>query len=415
MANVLILTLVFPPDSVSTAQIMGELCRDLQSKGHEVTVLTTIPHFNRDPEAESRQPIRNHWGLVLRKSDYHGITVYHTYMPRKGKSVFLRLLAWSGFHLTSMVAGMSAIPRPDIIIAPSPPLTIGVVAWILGKFHGAPFIYNVQEIYPDIAVRLGALRNKRLIGLLGRLERFVYRKGAKITVIAPRMRQRLLEKGVPPDKVEVVPNFVDLDDLSPLPKDNDFSRRHGIQEKFVVSYAGNMGPAQGLESFIESAASLRDEPGIHFLMMGDGILKDSLRERVEKSGLGNFTFLPYQSYSTIPRIYAASSVCLVPQTAETGCDAVPSKVYRIMACARPVVASTDPDSDLAHLILKAGCGVVVPPGSPGALSEAIRGAYRDQARWMEMGRAGRSHVVAEYSRPVITARYHDLIMTMTNG
>jgi colanic acid biosynthesis glycosyl transferase WcaI len=411
----LFLSLVFPPDSVSTAQIMGELGVDLQAKGHQVTVLTTTPHFNRDPEAELRQPIRNHWGPVLRRSDYHGIPVFHTVMPRKGKSIFLRLLGWTGFHLISTAAGMTAISRPDVIIAPSPPLTIGVFAWILGKFHGAPFIYNVQEIYPDIAVRLGALRNKRLIGLLERLERFVYRKGKKIAVIAPRMRQRLLEKGVPSAKVEVVPNFVDIGDLSPMSKDNDFSRRHGIQGKYVVSYAGNMGPAQGLESFIEAAVLLRDEPGIHFLMVGDGILRESFREKVTRSGLGNFTLLDYQPYSMMPRIYAASDVCLVPQAEETGCDAVPSKVYRIMACARPVLATTDPESDLANLIREAGCGAIVPPGSPSELAGVIRDACREQARWKEMGQAGRAHVVEHYSRHAVTDRYCELIRTVVNG
>jgi colanic acid biosynthesis glycosyl transferase WcaI len=394
---------------------MGELAVDLQAKGHQVTVLTTTPHFNRDPEAESRQPIRNHWGPVLRRSDFHGIPVYHTFMPRKGKSILLRLLGWSGFHLISAAAGMTTVSRPDVIIAPSPPLTIGVFAWILGKFHGAPFIYNVQEIYPDIAVRLGALRNKRLIGLLERLERFVYRKGKKIAVIAPRMRQRLLEKGVPSDKVEVVPNFVDIGDLSPLPKENDFSRRHGIQEKFVVGYAGNMGPAQGLEIFIDSAALLRDEPCIHFMMMGDGILREPLGKRVEKLGLDNFTFLPYQPYSSMPQIYAASDICLVPQTALTGCDAVPSKVYRIMACARPVLATTDPESDLAHLIRDAGCGETVPPEEASDLADVIHKAYRDQPRWNEMGQAGRAYVVEHYSRHAVTRQYHDLIQSVIHG
>ena len=394
---------------------MGELGVDLQARGHKVTVLTTTPHFNRDPEAELRQPIRDYWGPVLRRSCYHGIPVYHTFMPRKGKSIPLRLLGWTGFHLISMVAGMTTISRPDVIIAPSPPLTIGVFAWILGKFHGAPFIYNVQEIYPDIAVRLGALRNKRLIGLLERLEKFVYRKGEKIAVIAPRMRQRLLEKGVPSDKVEVVPNFVDIGDLSPLPKGNDFSRLHGVHEKFVVGYAGNMGPAQGLESFIDSAALLRDETGIHFMMMGDGILRESLKKRVENLGLKNFTFLPYQPYSTMPQIYAASDICLVPQTALTGCDAIPSKVYRIMACARPVLATTDPDSDLAHLIKDAGCGKTVPPEEASHLADVIYKAYRDQDRWKVMGRAGRAHVVEHYSRSAVTNRYHDLIQRVVNG
>ncbi len=225
MANILILTLVFPPDSVSTAQIMGELSKDLKDRGHKLTILTTSPHFNRDEEAERRQPLHNHWGSILRKSDYHGIPVYHTLMPRKGKKVFLRLLAWIGFHVISTLAGIINIPKSDIIISPSPPLTIGLSACVLGAFYRAPFIYNVQEIYPDIAISLGALSNKGLISLLYRLERFVYHKSIFITVIAPRMRQRLLEKGVPANKVKVIPNFVDTTDHHPLPKDNQFSRQ----------------------------------------------------------------------------------------------------------------------------------------------------------------------------------------------
>lgn len=394
---------------------MGELAHDLESQGHKVTVLTTLPHYNRDSEVESRQLIRSYWGPVLGKSDFRGIPVYHTFMPKKGKNVFLRLLAWGGFHQVSILAGMTIVPRPDVILAPSPPLTIGVCAWILGKYHHAPFIYNVQEIYPDIAVRLGVLRNKWMIRALQYFESFVYRKAKRITVIAPRMCQRILEKGVSPEKLDVIPNFVDIGDFSPLPKDNDFSRQHEIYEKFVVSYAGNMGPAQGLGSFIEAAVLLQSEPGIHFMMMGDGILRDSLKKRVEQSRLGNFIFLPQQAYSMMPRIYAASDVCLIPQAVDMGCDAVPSKVYRIMACARPVLATTVPESDLAHLIEDAGCGETVLPERASDLAGVIYKAYRDQARWNEMGRAGRAHVVEHYSRLAVTRRYHDLIQRVING
>lgn len=394
---------------------MGELAADLESQGHKVTVLTTLPHYNRDLEAESQQAIRDFWGPALGKSEYHGMVVYHAYMPKKGKNVLFRLLAWCGFHQVSLVAGMTVVPRPDVILAPSPPLTIGACAWLLGKYHRAPFIYNVQEIYPDIAVRLGALRNKWLIRALQNLESFVYRKAKKITVIAPRMHQRLLEKGVPPDKLEVIPNFVDIGDLSPLPKDNGFSRRHGIHEKFVISYAGNIGPAQGLESFIEASVQFQGEPGIHFMIMGDGILKGPLKKRVEQLRLSNFTFLPQQPYSMMAQVYAASDVCLVPQAVETGCDAVPSKVYRIMACARPVLATTDPESDLAHLVKEAGCGVTVSPQTPSDLASVIFQAYRDQARWRAMGQAGRAHVVEHYSRRAVTGRYHDLIQRLIDG
>lgn len=410
MARFLILTLVFPPDSVSTAQIMGDLAVDLQARGHTVTVLTTSPHYNRDPETELTQPLTPYWGAFLRRSNYRGIFVYHTFMPRKDKNIILRLSAWLGFHLISTIAGLTVIPRQDIIITPSPPLTIGLSAWILGAIHKAPFIYNVQEVYPDIAIRLGALRSRKLIRLLFELERFVYRKANKVTVIAPGMRERLLGKGVPADKVIVVPNFVDTSDLQPLPKDNPFSRQYGVHDKFVISYAGNLGPAQGLETFIEAARLLQDEVGIHFMIMGDGILRETLHKHVVELALRNLTFLPHQPYSLVSRIYAASDLNLVPQAAETGFDAVPSKVYRIMACARPIIAVTDPSSDLGQLVQNAQCGAVVIPKAPEKLSEIIRSAYHDQDHWRRMGEAGRSHVIDHYARSVVTDRYLSLTL-----
>lgn len=301
------------------------------------------------------------------------------------------------------------MPRPSVIIAPSPPLTIGLCAWLLGMLCRAPYIYNVQEIYPDIAIRLGAVRNRWIIDLLYRLEKFVYSKASAVTVIAPRMHEQLLGKGVSNDKVHVIPNFVDVGDLVPLPKDNDFSRKHNLYNKFVVGYAGNMGPAQGLEHFIDAANILREEAGIYFLMMGDGTLRESLRQRIKRYNLGNFVFLSYQPYSLMGQAYAASDLCLVPQAIETGSEAVPSKVYRIMACARPALAVTDKNSDLARLVSEASCGTFVLPGSAEILAGMIMRAYQNQKEWQEMGMSGREHVVRYYARETVTNQYHELI------
>jgi len=413
MANILILTLVFPPDSVSTAQIMGYLGTDLKSRGHKVTVLTTSPHYNRDPEAELRQPLHRYWGRILMKSKYNDIEVYHTLMPRKGENILFRLLSWVGFHLISTIAGIGVIPKPDIIIVPSPPLTIGLSAWFIGSLYRIPYIYNVQEIYPDIAISLGALRNKWLIGFLLHLERFIYKQARSITVIASRMRHNLLEKGVSADKVSIIPNFVDTDDLRPLDKDNEFSHQHRIQNKFVVSYAGNIGPAQGLESFIDAAALLQNEDEIHFMLIGNGILWETLKKRIDRSGLTNIVILPYQPYSLMQLIYAASDICLVAQAPETGCDAVPSKVYRIMACGRPVLAFTDLNSDLAHLVTSVGCGKAVQAGSSEELADVILNAYQNQIHWRCMGETGRTHVMKNYARTVVTNSYHELVQTLT--
>jgi colanic acid biosynthesis glycosyl transferase WcaI len=415
VAKVLILSLVFPPDSVSTAQIVGDLALDLNELGHKVTVLTTSPHYNRDLQAELRQPLRRYWGRLLQISELDGVRAYHTAMPRKSSNILMRLFGWSGFHLISTLAGLVLIERPDILIAPSPPLTIGLCAGFLAWFHRISYIYDVQELYPDVAINLGAISNKWLIALLLKIEAVVYEKARVIAVIAPRMRERLLQKGVPDHKIEVIPNFVDVDKLQPLSKDNPFSREHNIHDKFVISYAGNIGPAQGLGTFVMAADLLRDEPDIHFMMMGSGTLMESLKKQVTNLALRNFNFLPYQHNSLMPQIYAASDICLVPQTAQIGADAVPSKVYRIMASARAVLACTDSDSDLANLITTANCGLSVPPDSPQLLADTIRRVYREQTLAREMGQAGRAHVIQHYTRAAITGRFHGLIEGLVSG
>ena len=144
-------------------------------------------------------------------------------------------------------------------------------------------------------------------------------------------------------------------------------------------------------------------------MMGDGILRESLRQRVERHNLRGFIFLPYQQYFLMGQAYAASDLCLVPQAIETGFDAVPSKVYRIMACGRPILAVTDKNSDLARLVRASSCGIVVSPGSAGALAEMIMRAYQNQQEWRNMGMNGREHVVRHYARETITDQYHELI------
>ncbi|MEZ5290847.1 MAG: glycosyltransferase family 4 protein [Vicinamibacterales bacterium] len=409
MARVLVLSLVFPPDAVSTAQIMGDLADDLARRGHDVTVLTTTPHYNRDADAEARQPRRPWWGRLVQRSEFRGLPVLHTWMPAKSASVPMRLLAWSLFHALSVVVGVAAIRRVDVILVPSPPLTMGVAAWLLGRWHRAPFVYNVQELYPDIAINLGAVRHPVAIRLLFGLERFVYARASAITVIAERMRRRLLDKGVAPDKVSVIPNFVDTSDLRAVPAPNGFSAELGLDGRFVVCYAGNLGPAQGLDTLLDAAARLQDDPRIAVVLVGGGTHWHHLARRIRDERLANVHLVPHQPYARVPEIYGASDLSVVPQAAAIGADAVPSKVYRIMACGRVVLAATEPDSDLAVLVRTAGCGIVVPQDAPAAIAEAIRTAAAGGAALAAMGEAGRRHVAEHYARPVVTGRYHALV------
>ncbi len=409
MARVLLVSLVFPPDNVSTAHLMGDLAVDLAAAGHDVTVITTTPHYNRDLEAEAAQPLAPWLGRLVQRSTFRGLPVYHTAMPRKGRSSLLRVGAWGIFHVLSTAVALAAARGVQVVVVPSPPLSMGLVAWLLSALKRVPFVYIVMELHPDIAISLGMVRNPLLIRMLYALERFVYRHASRITVIAESLRRGIIDKGVPAAKVVLVPNFVDSTARLAEARPNAFSRAHGLDDAFVTAYAGNIGPAQGLETLLDAAALLRDDPRHRIVIVGGGILADDLRRRIAREGLDNVTLLPHQPVERMPAIYGASDLCVVAQAATTGSQAVPSKIYRVMVAKRPVVAITAPASDLAALVRESGAGFVVPHGDPRALAATLREAAADPARLRAMGEAGHAHVAAHYDRRVVTARYERVI------
>jgi len=402
----LILSLLFPPDRVSTALIVGDLASDLVSAGHRVTVITTKAHYNPDPAAP--HVLRRWLGPIVQCSEWHGAPVYHCIMPAKSAGVLHRVSSWLLFHVLSTIVGAVCARHVDLIFAPSPPLSIGLSAWLLSLVHRAPFVYNVQEIYPDIALKLGRIREGAALRALRRLERFVYRVAAALTVIGPSFKQQLCAKGVRPEKVHVIPNFVDMETHQPLPKDNPFSRQWGIESVFVVSYAGNIGPAQGIDWVLDACVRLRDEVGLRFVFAGEGTLRAYLNAQILARGLTNCLSLPYQDPALMPQLYAASDMSLVPLAPEAGFDAIPSKVYRIMACGRPVIAMAESQSDLATLVNESGGGWVVRPADAEALASVIRQAVRSPEAARTRGVRGREHVMNRYSRRRVTSEYQAL-------
>ena len=412
MTHLLLLSLTYPPDNVSTAHLMGELSSDLVAAGHRVTVLTTMPHYNRDRSAEKSQPIRSFWGPLLRKSEHNGAVVYHTPGMSRSGGILGRIFGWLIFHVVSLIAGLLIPRRVDVIMAPSPPLTIGLVSWLLGLRHRARFIYNVQELYPDIAVSLGVLKNRMLIALLYRLERFVYATAGRVTVISEPMREVILGKGVPTEKVVHIPNWVDTSDIDVLPKDNDFSREHGVRDAFVVAYAGNMGLAQSFDEFLDAAAILRDNTGIRFMLIGEGVERPRILRRVEREGLKNVIVLPYQDYHLVPLIYASSDLSYVPLHGAAVTHALPSKVYRIMASGRAILAVAEGGSAIGELVNEARSGILVEPGSGERLAEAIESAASDPSVVASRGQSGRDFVIKSYSRPQIVERYATEIVSL---
>lgn len=408
--RILLLTLYFEPDISANAGIVTRLAEELAALGHTVNVVTAFPHY-----ANSRlePPYR---GKVIERSQHGPIRVLRTYVyvrPNK-QSLVSRMLNYASFNCLATLAGM-LLPAPDVILAPSPPLTIGLTAWALGALKRAPFVYNVQDIYPDVAIRLGVLRNPGAIRAFRRLEDFVYRKATAVSVLSEGFRENLLAKGVPPAKVHVIPNFVDSDWVHPLPRENPFSRREGLCDRFVALYAGNIGLSQGLETLLDACHQLRDLPDFLALIVGNGAARPSLEARAREMALSNVRFLPFQPKEEVARMYASADVSLVLLRKGLGAESVPSKVYTIMASARPVLAAVDAGSETDRLIREAQCGVVVPPEDASALAQAIRQLRVHAQARADMGRRGREHVVAYYSPQAVAQQYERLLNEVVRG
>lgn len=407
--RILFLTTYFHPESAANAVLMTLLAEELTRQGHEVTVITGMPHYDANR-------IRDEYRGKLWVREQHGsIPVYRVYLyvPGKKSSVPGRLLNYASFNLLSSLAGLLA-RRADVLFVPSPPLTNGVCAYLLSRLRRIPFVYNVQDMYPDVAVRLGILTNPRLIRVFEQMERFVYRKAAAVSVISEGFRRNLLAKGVPDAKISVIPNFVDVERVRPLPRDNDFSREHGLGDRFVVLFAGNVGLSQGLETVLDAAALLSDAPRVLFLIIGNGTSKPGLVLKAQEMGLDNVLFLPFQPFERMPEQYAAADACLVPLRKGLTEDSVPSKLWTIMAASRPVLAGVDSGSDTHDVIQAAGSGLCVPPEDPGALAEAVRLLMADPKRAREMGQRGRIYVEANYSHTHVAQLYEALFSCVTS-
>ncbi len=411
MARILLHSLVYSPDGVSTAYLMTDLCRELRRLGHEVLVLTTTPHYNVERSSLQRQPLQAVWKNFLYRSRCDGIDVWHVHIPTKGEKVAGRTLDYLRFHLLSALAAAVKLPRYDVVLAPSPPLTIGVMARCLGSMRRVPAIYNVQEIYPDFLVNQGLVTSRALIAVLRRIERFVYRRCDAIVPISDWFRRTVEARGVRPDIVRVIPNFVDTHQFCPLPRANGFAMAHGLVDRFVMLYAGNIGLSQDWESLLFAADGLRALP-ILFLVVGDGVRRQWLEAEVRRRALPNVRLMDYQPRDVVPEMYASSDLCTIPMKSGSTRDTFPSKIYTIMACGRSTLASADSESELAWIIQDARAGRCVPPEDPLVFREAVRKAFEERHLLPVEGERGRERVVRDYSKEAVAEKYHALITSL---
>lgn len=401
--NIVVICPHFAPDLAPTGEVMTRIVEELARRGHRLHVVTSLPWYERhriEPGWEGSL-IRHHeapWGVISRVHPF----------PTDKTNIPARAAAFGGFTaLTTLVTLLSRV-SPDVVLAMSPPLTLGVAGWLAARRHRVPFVFNIQDVFPDVAVELGAITDGRVISLARRLERFIYLRAEAVTVLSDDLRENVAAKlgGNRPNRVVVIPNFVDTDRIVPEPHDNDYRREFGLLGKKVVMYAGNVGMSQSLDLMLDAAATFTDDPDIRFVINGSGAARPGLIERAR--GLENVVFVGMQPRERLTRVLAAADIHVVPLKKGLARSSVPSKLYSILAAGRPVIASVDAGTEVARVVEGAGAGLCVAPEDAEAFTKAVAVLLQDDQQCAEMGRRGRSFVEGWASPAAVACSYEDL-------
>jgi colanic acid biosynthesis glycosyl transferase WcaI len=402
--HVLLLALNYYPDKLGNAPLMTGMCEGLVQRGHRVTVVCAFPHHESgriDAEYSRKLVARDH---------HNGVDIIRTYIYAPEGGAVAKAANYASFTASALLASQ-LVRNVDVIFTPSPPPTLALVDIALSRLRGIPFVYNLQDLFPEAAVRLGVLTNPQMIAGFERLEALIYRKAHKLSVISEGFRRYLLGKGVPDDKIAVIPNYTDTDFITPRAKaGNAYRRAHDLEDTFVVQFSGRMGYSQGLETVVEAWRILSDLPDLRLMLVGSGQALPMLE--AELGDDPRVTLLPVQAREDLPELLAASDVGLAPLRHGMAGTSVPSKIWGIMAAGRPVIAGVDAGSDTDEMVSTLGSGVVTPPEDAQALADAIRRLYTDRAEAEAMGTRARAYVETHHSHTVVVDQYEAMLQAV---
>lgn len=406
--KILIYSYNYFPEPIGIAPLMTELAEGLVQRGHEVRVVTGMPNYPQ------RRIYPGYRGRLYQTRVENGVRVQRCYVwirPRPG--LLGRVLLDGSFVITSVVQALWGF-RPDVILLTTPPLPVSVPAALLAKIYRCPVVLNVQDILPEAAVRLGIVKNRLAIRAFEALERFAYRSATAIAVIADGFAQNLQHKGVPSQKLTCIPNWVDVNFIRPIPPaENQFRQQHGLQDKFIVLYAGNIALTQGMETVIEAAAQLCDHlPDLVFVIVGEREACRQLQDYAQQCHADNVRFFDFQPREQLPHLMAAADVGLVVQRKNVVSFNMPSKFQLLLASGCPVVASAPLAGELAKLVLHSQAGTVVQPEQPEQLAEALRSVYHDGPLRAAWSQHGRQYAICHYRFEQAIAAYEQLFSTL---
>jgi len=396
--RVLVLNQYYWPGVEATAQLLSQLCESLADE-FDITVVTGRLYGVDDGIGRS-----------VRK----GVEIVRV----RSSALDRARLAARALNYLTYIAGSLRVgwrqPRPDVILCMTDPPIVGDLAYALARRFRVPFVVISQDVFPEIAVQLGRLQSRIVIEVLRAMINFYLRHADRVVAIGETMRERLAEKGAARERISIIPNWADTAAIEPQARDNPWSREHGLSDRFVVMHSGNIGHAQDLETLVRAATFLRDLDDLTVTIIGAGARKEALQELAEQLAVEAVRFLPYQPRELLSQSLSAADVHVVGLARGLAGYVVPSRVYGIMAAARPVIVCADADSETAKLVRDADCGIVVPPGRPDLLAAVLRRARSGEFDLEAMGLRARQYVLEVATRSVAVERYRELLRSLTS-
>lgn len=339
-----------------------------------------------------------------------GVEVHRFAMYREGKNAILRAFR---YYLISAIQFWKGVRAKDIdlIYVASTPPTQGALAALVKKFKRVPFVYNLQDIFPDSLAGTGLAKKGGILWKIGRvIENFTYRNADKIIVISEDFKKNIMAKGVPEDKIAVIYNWVDQNAVVDIPRSENilFDRYRLDRSKFYITYNGNIGLTQNMDMLLEVAKALEANEVIQFVLVGNGAYLEEVKRIIAERNVQNVTLLPFQPYEEISHVFSLGDVSLVISKPGVGANSVPSKTWSIMSASRPVLANFD-ENELKSIIEKNNCGIFTKAGDKVAFADAILKLYGNRELCKEMGRNGRKFVMENLTKEIGTQKYVDVI------
>jgi glycosyltransferase involved in cell wall biosynthesis len=401
--RILFLCQYFPPEPGAPAARTHEHAREWVRRGHEVTVVCGLPHY---PEGVVPPAYR---GRLLFKEEVDGVRVLRCWLfAAANRGAALRSLSFVTFLFTAALTALFKAGRCDVVAATSPQMFCGLAGWVVAALKRRPFVLEVRDLWPKQIVDLGVITNPVMVWPLSQVERFLYRRAKTIVTVAPAAAEDIIARGIPRGKVRTIPNGVDLDFFKPADRMNGVREQHGWGDRFVALYIGAHGLSQGLEVMIGAAERLKEREDILFAFVGAGARKNALMDMAREKGLKNVAFLATVPKEQMPGYYAAADLCLVPLLKrDVFRTNIPSKMFEIMACARPIVLGAE--GQALQLLNESGGGVAVPPEDGMALARAVADMADDPAAARRHGETGRKFAEANFSRTDRARKYLEVL------